>query len=343
MKTTFNDILNRMKQAFFDECGQNVDNMGDIGARFQVVASELYSLLCNIDYIKRQSFVQTAEGEYLDYHAELRDMHRKASSKAIGILTFAISEPLDSNFTIEAGTICAVKDKPFIQFSTNEDAVILAGETSVDVAATALEAGEEYNAKIGTITVLVAAPTLVSSVTNNHSFYGGYDDESDEALRRRLIKSFEFLPTGVSIQYMEDMIRDIDEVIDCKIAFDSPNATVYVRTYNDKISVQLSYELEDRVKGLSLAWVGYEFVSSTKKSIWLTIETDGDKDIVLAKCKEYLDRYRIGKALNLMDLRIWICKETGIEINAIKSEQANGEIIVCQTGEHIYLEGVEIV
>ena len=42
LKITYDEILNNMKNAFYEKSGENVDLMSDLGARFQAVASELY-------------------------------------------------------------------------------------------------------------------------------------------------------------------------------------------------------------------------------------------------------------------------------------------------------------
>ena len=100
LKITYDEILNNMKNAFYEKSGENVDLMSDLGARFQAVASELYSLSCYGDYILRQSFPQTASGTELDYHAALRDITRKSASKSSGELTFYVDEPIETELTV---------------------------------------------------------------------------------------------------------------------------------------------------------------------------------------------------------------------------------------------------
>ena len=97
---TYDEILTAMKKAFFDSCGRNVDNMGDIDARFQAVASELFSLGCKNDFLLKQAFPQTATGDYLDRHAAMRDIQRHTGTKAHGVLRFSVSQPTINDISI---------------------------------------------------------------------------------------------------------------------------------------------------------------------------------------------------------------------------------------------------
>lgn len=344
MKITYNDILDSMKQAFFDECGHNPDNLSDIGARLEAVASEIFSLCCNMDYVKRQSFVQTADGEYLDYHAQLRDMTRKTATKSRGVLTFGISEIIDEDIVIDKGTIVAVKDKPFIQFVTDYQVVLSAGQTSVDVNATALESGRDYNARLGTVSVLVKAPARIEWVTNNNDFVGGNDTESDASLRERIINSFKFLPSGYSKEYMQDMIMTIDEVLDCKI-YDAGNDEigVIVKTSTGMISTNLGQRLDEKTLPLRLINKSCVYSVPIKKDVDITVYSNKASDDVAVLCKEYFDKLCIGEALDLLSLRIWLSKQLDFDIYDVISPQAVGQYVLCGNTEYLSLGDVGVI
>ena len=87
MNLTYDEILNSMKIEFAGEKGEAVKELSDIEARFKAVASEIYSVSAYGDYIMKQSFPQTATGEFLDRHAELRSITRKTASYAKGAIT----------------------------------------------------------------------------------------------------------------------------------------------------------------------------------------------------------------------------------------------------------------
>lgn len=347
MEITFNDILNSMKKAFYDESGHNVENVGDINARFHAVASEIYSLYCNLDYSRRQSFVQTAQGEYLDYHAQLRDMQRHNPSKAIGELTFGITEPINVGINIPKGTICSVKDKPYIQFKTDSNAVLKAGEVSVSVPATALEIGDGYNVPIGSVTVLVNAPSRIETVTNLSSFVGGYDGESDESLRKRIIDSFSYSPTGMSRKYTEDNVKNIDGVIDCRIfgidPVDGSRPRVYVRSNTGKISFDLFGEIEQRLTLLRIINVGFDILIPEILSVDLIIESNADEQEIKTLCREYFDSLRIGESLDLTALRIWLSKRMDDEIVEISSAQSSGQYVICPNEKYISINSIGVI
>ena len=65
--------------------------------------------------------MQSATGEYLDRHGELRNCKRKSGTKASGILSFGINEASDTDIIIEKGTVCSKGENPLIQYITNEN------------------------------------------------------------------------------------------------------------------------------------------------------------------------------------------------------------------------------
>lgn len=50
--------------------------------------------------------------------------------------------------------------------------------------------GAEFNCAANRITVMVNPPDYVSTVTNNGAIIGGSDEESDEAIRSRILQSY---------------------------------------------------------------------------------------------------------------------------------------------------------
>lgn len=64
----------------------------DSAVRLYALAAELQSLLMQADWVLDQSFPQTAQGMYLDYHAETRGITRAAAEKAVGTLRFAAAD-----------------------------------------------------------------------------------------------------------------------------------------------------------------------------------------------------------------------------------------------------------
>jgi len=89
------------------------------------------------------------------------------------------------------------------RFQTTAEAVLAAGELSVDAPAEALEPGRSGNAAAGTIVILTACPVGITGCTNPAPFTGGSDQEDDASLRSRILESYQRLPNGANAAWYE--------------------------------------------------------------------------------------------------------------------------------------------
>ena len=195
------EIYEQMRGTFAQRAGFVPSEGCDSAVRLYALAAELQSLLMQADWVLDQSFPQTAQGTYLDYHAETRGITRAAAEKAAGTLRFAAADKVTAACPIEKGTVCMTAEG--VRFETTEDAAIAVGSQWVDVPAQAVEAGAGGNVIAGTVTLLSAMPVGVVQCTNPTAFSGGCDAESDEALRGRVLASYQRLPNGANAAYYE--------------------------------------------------------------------------------------------------------------------------------------------
>ena len=195
------EIYEQMRGTFAQRAGFVPSEGCDSAVRLYALAAELQSLLMQADWVLDQSFPQTAQGTYLDYHAETRGITRAAAEKAVGTLRFAAADKVTAGCPIEKGTVCMTAEG--VRFETTEDAAIAVGSQWVDVPAQAVEAGAGGNVIAGTATLLSAMPVGVVQCTNPAAFSGGCDAESDEALRGRVLASYQRLPNGANAAYYE--------------------------------------------------------------------------------------------------------------------------------------------
>ena len=195
------EIYEQMRGTFAQRAGFVPSEGCDSAVRLYALAAELQSLLMQADWVLDQSFPQTAQGTYLDYHAETRGITRAAAEKAAGTLRFAAADKVTAACPIEKGTVCMTAEG--VRFETTEDAAIAVGNQWVDVPAQAVEAGAGGNVIAGTVTLLSAMPVGVVQCTNPTAFSGGCDAESDEALRGRVLASYQRLPNGANAAYYE--------------------------------------------------------------------------------------------------------------------------------------------
>ena len=195
------EIYEQMRGTFAQRAGFVPSEGCDSAVRLYALAAELQSLLMQADWVLDQSFPQTAQGMYLDYHAETRGITRGAAEKAAGVIRFAAADKVTAACPIEKGTVCMTAEG--VRFETTEDATIAVGSQWVDVPAQAVEAGAGGNVIAGTVTLLSAMPVGVVQCTNPAAFSGGCDAESDEALRGRVLASYQRLPNGANAAYYE--------------------------------------------------------------------------------------------------------------------------------------------
>lgn len=347
---TYDEILDNMKSAFFEKTGENVELMSDLGARFQAVASELFSLSCYSDFVLKQAFVQSATGEYLDYHAALRDMERKTAAKAYGELTFSLSEAAETDAEIPQGVICSAPDKPFIQFVTTESAVIEAGELSVTVPAEALEGGASYNAGANTVTVMVNPPSGVAFVNNENAFTGGWDDESDEGLRKRILSSYSVPPNGISPASIAESILKLDDVLDCNVTkYWSNYVNVYVKTKSNTLSPSLVNQIKDKMMMSQLARmnINVNLASCINYDITVNIKPTGGsseaQDKVYSVIKEFADSVRISQSIDLKEIYSLILFNAPLSYCEIRSPQAMNGIINSAADSYLRLGTLTVI
>ena len=195
------EIYEQMRGTFAQRAGFVPSEGCDSAVRLYALAAELQSLLMQADWVLDQSFPQTAQGMYLDYHAETRGITRAAAEKAAGVIRFAAADKVPAACPIEKGTVCMTAEG--VRFETTEDAAIAVGSQWADVPAQAVEAGAGGNVIAGTVTLLSAMPVGVVQCTNPTAFSGGCDAESDEALRGRVLASYQRLPNGANAAYYE--------------------------------------------------------------------------------------------------------------------------------------------
>ena len=140
---TIDEIYSEMLTIFTERTGLDAGAGGDLAVRFYAVAAQIHALYLQAAWTEKQCFPQTATGEYLDYHAELRGVERKGAAAASGVLRFSVGTAATADLTVPAGTVCMTAG--LVRFETTAEGVLAAGGTDVDVPAVAVETGEAGN------------------------------------------------------------------------------------------------------------------------------------------------------------------------------------------------------
>ena len=207
---TLEEIYQEMRTCFAQRTGLEAAESCDLAVRLYALAAQVYALYAQADWVSRQAFPQTAQGEYLDRHAQLRGLERKQAVAAQGVVRFSAKETSDYDRAIPQGTVCMTAG--LIRFVTTQSAKLLTGTLYVDVPVQALEAGSAGNVAAGTILSMAVAPTGIASCTNPQPCTGGGDQEGDEELRERVLESFKRLPNGANAAYYQQQAMSFAQV-----------------------------------------------------------------------------------------------------------------------------------
>lgn len=176
------DIANQQPAAYIGEDS-------DFAVRANAVASSIEGLYEHQKWIVRQVFPDTADSDYLERHASLRGITRKAAAFATGTVRF--SGTVGS--AVPIGT--EAKTNSGIAFVTTAAGVIGGGGT-VDIAAQAVLAGLAGNQAASTTLTLSAAPSGVLAQAFIVAMTGGTDIESDAELLARVLYDMRLPPMG---------------------------------------------------------------------------------------------------------------------------------------------------
>ena len=237
---SYGSVLERMQQTFQELAGFSADDASDLGIRLKVLAGEVYSLLNGVEWLKNQMFPQTAQGEYLMMHAAQRGLSRKSATPSSGTLVFGRSGTLPYDVLIPKGTVCAVSGEAGPRFETTQDITLPAGAQTAQGPAVSQQGGKESNAAAGTVTLLLTPPAGVETVANPQAFTGGADEETDEELRKRLLKSYEVLPNGTNAEFYRSYVVQYDGIQSASVlprADGSGTVAIYAAGFADENTI----------------------------------------------------------------------------------------------------------
>lgn len=306
----YNSILNAMKNAYFDECGEAPDMYGDDGLLLKTVATELYNLALEAEYAVKQSSYKTATGDSLDKIAAECSLHRKQGSFATGVLSFSIDEAASEDILIGKGTICAKKNERFIQYKTTEDCIIKAGELSAQARCVALKKGFEYNAAPGEVAVMINPPQKVQRVANLYRITDGYNKEDDAVLRARIENAIKCPHNSLNEEHLKSMICDIDDVLDFKMENGEYVVSAFVKTYSGTLSEETSNKIYDILSFVHLmgAYLSIEASIPLCMDIKLSYYGVADEEEIKNKCCAYIESLPLGETPDERGLSDFICR-----------------------------------
>lgn len=244
---SYNSILSGMKEKYTELSGNEIPDGSDIDIRMKVLAGEIFNNKINLDFIKRQMFASTAEGSYLDIHAQDRGLSRNEAVKSRGEVTFFVNTVREDAVVIPQGTIVGTSGDNCVRFLTDTSAILAAGSSSVTVPCTAESGGLEGNVAAHAVDIMITSVIGIDSVDNTNRFTGGADAEGDEALRQRVLNTYVSVSNGTNAAYYKRLAESVDEVKSAKVVSRPRGAgtiNVYIGGYNEEISEAKTYEVQ---------------------------------------------------------------------------------------------------
>lgn len=305
---TYDEILETMRARYRELAGFDADDASDIGIRLKVLAAQVYGLARRVEALAGEVFPQTSTGARLDMHAETRGLARKPAQRAQGSLRFTRETPAQSDVEIAAGVLCATRPDPQICFETLAAGVLRAGETSVEIPAQAAEAGALGNVAAGSVQVIVTGAPGISGVLNAGAFTGGADEENDEALRARLLLSYQQISNGANSAFYYDIAMQSDGVASANVLprrRGRGTVDVVVACRGERASEEVVAELQARMQARKE--INVDVVVREAEPLRVNVEAeiavarDADADTVLAACGalagEYVASLGVGASL----------------------------------------------
>ena len=141
------------------------------------VSIEMESELKKLSYVFKNSFAETAEGEFLTYIAQEVGLDRGQATKATGYVSISGNPGAKIEIGIQVASDTYI-------YKVLEEATIPA-KGSIEVKVEAEEAGSGYNVPAGAVDNFPVTIQGLQGVTNVDPIEGGYDEETDDELRER--------------------------------------------------------------------------------------------------------------------------------------------------------------
>lgn len=214
MFKTFQDILRDLFE--FVGAGKSLTdfNVGSaLRTVLEAVAAIAEEVWYNLQFFVNKFFLDTSSGDWLDRRLNDFGMTRKVGAQAYGVITIGRDSPSPISIKIQAGTIFQ-NDAGDLQYTTQADAIVNIGDSSVDVDASAVDVGTQYNLLSGTI--LKQSGIAITGIEwgKIKLMGGGEDTEADDDFRNRVPGYFDSLSRGTApaIKYAALSVTGVESV-----------------------------------------------------------------------------------------------------------------------------------
>lgn len=231
-------------------------------------AYTLEGFYLTLDQVQQQAFIQMASGESLDYLAVIGGLTRYPASYAVRLGVFNMAVPIGSRFS-------TINGENSINFT-----VTAATDTEYQYQLTAETAGTVGNEYTGAILPINSIPGLTSAQITD-IIISGDNEETDAALRARLIEALTDRPFGGNIAAYRTEIMSMDGVgavqvwptwngggtVKCSVVDDTyaPASQTLIDTIQNQIDPPTSGY------GLGMAPIGAQVTISTATTVTIDV------------------------------------------------------------------------
>ena len=323
--------------------------------RINAVAEMLYQLAQFGADCFKQNFLKYSFGASLKNLGANIGYAETGEEAATTTLRFTLSEPMEQDVTIPAGT--QVTEGTQVYFATDEDLIIPTGELYGDTAATCTDIGEMGNGyAIGQINILVDAVSYVESVKNITETSGGHDKYTTDELRENIYNfPSTYSTAGPEDEYIELVKKYSNNIIDVHtITRKESVVQIYVLLKNGSVpdgtklqAIKAFLEEQkltpdtDKIEVLAPEIVNYTieatyYISYYKKEMEQTIKESIEE--IATEFEEYT-KSKIGRAIN-PDMLIAFVNTAGASRIAIKTPTykkiEENQVAICTKVNLIY-------
>lgn len=297
MPDYFNEIYSGLKQTFEQEAHCLIDEASDLDIRFRVMSTEFAAIYEKMDFYERQIYPNTAEGNYLKKHGAVRGIVRKSSTCSTGFVSFTRKLPAPDPALIPKDTLLTCSRASDALFKTTANYTIPANVAVGIVPVESIILGERGAVPAGHIDVLVAPVANIISVTNENPISGGFDTESDELFKKRVIDSYSKINNGVNLNFYEQFAKAQSDIWYAKASFNTKyenQIDLYVENYERTISDASITALSDdigsaRELGITVV-VARPTCVPINVTIMLQIDNMANKEAYSTHVKSAIDR-----------------------------------------------------
>lgn len=301
-----------------------------------VVRTLVEAILDNVDvtnyyagHIYDAMSINDAVGNDLDRLVLILGITRELASAATTVVTFSTGdEPYAYDISIPYGFEVSTRqgsDGTIHTFTVTEENVVLkAGETSIDVNVKCDEVGHLY-LPVGSINTMGRSIIGIASVINKNEVNSGKSDESDDDLRRRT-KEYITAFGKCTDNALKMSIESIDGVNNCTVIDQySGVGTTGVMVVPDIIPVldSIVKDVEDVVANTKASGIKVFIIYPTIKYIDISITLTGtvDNNVVLEAISNYINSLEVGQTFVIRQMERKILN--AIDLNNIENDDVD--------------------